>query len=127
MIAMKKMYALLGFLCVSTVVGTVGFITTQMKTNAASPDDSVCQITLSNGNVQDLSNMCGKASSASSNNLPPIDLNAPSPVVLVGSPTPPKHWDSLPNLKEPPQAGKTEPMKSSTKPPVASSDFTPPQ
>ena len=75
---MKKMYALLGFLCVSTVVGTAGFVTTQMKTNAASPDDSVCQITLSNGNVQDLSNMCGKASSASPNNLPPIDLNAPS-------------------------------------------------
>lgn len=127
MIVMKKMYALFGLLCLSTVVGTAGFVTAQMKTNTAAPDDSVCQITLSNGNVQDLSNMCGQASSTSSSDLPPIDLNAPSPVVLVGSPTPPKHWDSLPNLKEPPQAGKTEPMKPSLKPPANPSDFTPPQ
>ena len=108
---MKTIYKALALVSVSTVLCTAGFVTAQMPSNAK-PDDSVCQITLPNGNVQDLSNMCGQTNSAS-NEMPPIDLNAPSPVVLVGSPTPSKLWDTLPNLKEAPKAGKTEPMKPS--------------
>ncbi len=122
---MKTIHKVLGLVCVSTILCTAGFVKAQMATSAQ-PDDSICQITLSNGNVQDLSNMCGQASSTP-NEMPPIDLNAPSPVVLVGSPTPSKLWDTIPNLKEAPQAGKTEPMKPSAKPPTAPVEPTNPQ
>ena len=122
---MKTIHKALGLVCVSTILCTAGFVKAQMATGAK-PDDSLCQITLSNGNVQDLSDMCGQANSTP-NTMPPIDLNAPSPVVMVSSPTPSKLWDTLPNLKEAPTSGKTEMVKSSNQSPGTLIEATDPK
>jgi len=112
---MKKVFKLFGFLCVSIIISTTELGQTQPTLPEA--DKHLCQITRSNGKTEDLTSICGKSSN-DMNSIPQIDPNTPSTVILVGSPTPSKLWDTLPDLKQPPEAGKTEPMKPSSKSPT---------
>ncbi|MCY7322908.1 MAG: hypothetical protein LH660_14180 [Phormidesmis sp. CAN_BIN36] len=117
---MKINYKVLGLLCVSAVLLTAGLA----ESAPPQSDESLCQVTLPNGNTQDLSKMCGQSNNndplpAIDLNTPSpvaIDLNTPSPVVLVGRKTPSQLWNTLPDLKEAPTPGKTKPVKPSNDP-----------
>ncbi|MFM7601951.1 MAG: hypothetical protein ACKO7R_12265 [Pseudanabaena sp.] len=109
---MKKLYyKVFGLLFLSAML---------LKTEPGQAEP-LCSVTLSNGKTVDLSYLCGKSNPMSGksnpmNSIPLIDLNAPSPVVLIGSPTPSELWNTLPDLKAPPEAGQTEPMPPSANP-----------
>ena len=102
----KSYYKVFGFLCLSAML---------LKAEPGQAE-ALCSIKLSNGKTVDLSYLCGKKSSNPMNSIPSIDLNAPSPVVLIGSPTPSELWNTLPDLKAPPESGQTEPMNPSANP-----------
>lgn len=107
---MKKLcYKVFGFL----------FLSAMLLKAEPSQADPLCSITLSNGKTVDLSYLCGKGSSNPVNSVPSIDLNAPSSVVLITSPTPSELWNTLPDLEAPPEAGQTEPMPPSANPSAA--------
>ncbi|MBD2326660.1 hypothetical protein [Alkalinema sp. FACHB-956] len=93
----------LGCLSISVITG----ILVQAKPNLANADNAICQMTWANGRTQDLSQLCGKTT-ANPEVQPSIDLNAPSPVVLVGKDQPSELWNTIPDLQEPPKAGLTE-------------------
>lgn len=93
----------LGCFSISVITG----ILVQAKPNLANADNAICQMTWANGRTQDLSQLCGKTT-GTPEALPAIDLNAPSPVVLVGKDKPSALWNTVSDLQEPPQAGLTE-------------------
>jgi hypothetical protein len=101
---MKKVFLLLGLMASSSLAVTVLWPRSQAVAQPSS--DSVCQLTTTDGQSFDLSQLCGK-----SNNSPTmisIDPNTPVPVQMVGQAKPSALWNTLPDLPASPQAGKTQ-------------------
>jgi hypothetical protein len=107
---MKKAFLLLGLIVSSSLAITALWPRSQAV--AQSSSDSVCQLTTTDGQSFDLSQLCGKSSSLPT--MISIDPNTPVPVQMVGKDKPSALWDSLPDLPTPPEAGKTH------KPPAGS-------
>ncbi|NJM47155.1 MAG: hypothetical protein HC860_14130 [Alkalinema sp. RU_4_3] len=101
---MKKVFLLLGLIASSSLAITVLWPRSQAVAQA--PSDSVCQLTTTNGQSLDLSQLCGKSSNSPT--MISIDPNTPVPVQMVGQSKPSELWNSLPDLPAPPQAGKTQ-------------------
>jgi hypothetical protein len=101
---MKKVFLLLGLIATSSLAVTILWPRSQAVAQA--PSDSVCQLTTTNGQSFDLSQLCGKSSDLPT--MISIDPNTPSPVQMVGKDKPSELWNTLPDLPAPPQAGKTQ-------------------
>ncbi|MGI0494937.1 hypothetical protein ACN4EG_24395 [Alkalinema pantanalense CENA528] len=109
MMKMRRITMAMGCISISVITGTL----IQAKPNLANADSALCQMTWADGHTQDLSQLCGKTT-ASPETMPTIDLNAPSPVVLVGKDHPSELWNTIPDLQESPKAGLTEAIAPTT-------------
>jgi hypothetical protein len=107
---MKTFPIIIGLVCGS--VALTGVLR-QAQAHSPKPQQSEfpCEIKLSNGQIQNLTALCGQTSNhPNAMTIPQIDPNTPAPVDLLRSSQPSALWNTLPDLPNPPQVGKTAPV-----------------
>ena len=100
---MHRNSLLFSALALVAAIGSAGYALTAQANTQQSPQN--CYMQNQFGQQVDLSNICGKSSAET----PPvkIDANTPIPIDLVGSDKPSRLWNTIPDLKNPPNRGKT--------------------
>lgn len=109
---MKKALLLLSLIATSSL--TVAVLWPRTQAVAQPTSDALCQLTTTDGQNLDLSQLCGKSNNATT--MISIDPNTPIPVQMVGREKPSELWNSLPDLPTPPEAGKTKPVTAGSLP-----------
>jgi hypothetical protein len=107
---MKAVHLLAG-LCCSTIVFASTRIAAQASPEPSKDQNSqaLCEVQFSNGNIQNLDSICGKASQFVNNQTEQIYQTR---VPMIVSDKPSALWQSVPDLPSPPIVGKTHAVKS---------------
>jgi hypothetical protein len=95
---MRKQTIVLGVVAAAIAAGSFAYA-------SRANDKSICQMNKTSGQTVDLAKICGQSPSAA---IDRIDPNQPAQIIMVGSDRPSALWNSVPDLPEPPKAGKTK-------------------